>query len=164
MINNQYSKLSKPTFVKGIWEIVIGGLSFVFGIVPSFISKVTEIKFFGVPLNWAIFFFTILTLFITYTIVYICKVNKFNENYETQYSLFLENQDALISDNDNYAEKNKNLKCELEIRENIIFEILTFLNASSLEPNDYEKDCINNLLNYIQVKVNAFKRNGDKKW
>lgn len=140
---------------------------------PIFWNKALEIfNLISIPLS-TILGFTVfpkdysmmekgVTLLLIYIIVFALSLCINNIIYSIRMWIYCakidKNRNALINDNNKYIRKYKQSQTELALREEIIIDMVTFLNATSLEPNDYEKKCLNNLLNNINTKVANIKR------
>lgn len=154
-------KLHMPLFFKPLTNLIISAFFGIIGVIAFFFPNLIDAEPFKIPVNWFVGIGILLILVVIFLIKYFLNVRKFNNDYDTQYGSFKSNQEALMSDNEKYIKSNKKLKTELDIRDSIILDMYTFLNATSLEPNEYEKKCLNNLLNNLNIKINNNKRNGD---
>ncbi len=84
-MQNSMEKLAKPLFIKKTGALICGGISSVFGVVPSFIPAIADVSIFNVPLNWLIL---IIVIFITigFAIIrYTWEINNFYKAYESQF-------------------------------------------------------------------------------
>lgn len=77
--------LQKPPFFQGTVSTIFGGIEFVFGLIPNFISSITEQKVFNIPLNWLLLFLTTLICILFYISIYVYRINKFYKEYTNQF-------------------------------------------------------------------------------
>ncbi len=148
MKNTNVKLIDKPIlFEKSPFEIL--------GLIAELLLPLLGNKFFKWYHYIIIYCIIILITIIYYFIKYYLKIEKFYKVYKKQLLNIADNRDSIKKDNDNLVKKLNNAKECIKSRDLVILDVITFLNNISLEPNDYEKKCINNLLNNILTKTKS---------
>ncbi len=144
----------KPNF----WNTAFNILSQLFSIVSVIIGLIIKSDNFGILgttfLVIGIYITAFIISLIINNIIYTVRLCKLCSTLE-------ENRKAVLSDNDKYIKRAKDANATLAIQYEIISNIINYLNAYSTEPNEYEKKCINALLENIYAKIHSLHRNGD---